>query len=137
MSVMCRLALLAVVFVDLMAQGLLFPIINELVMSTKLLFLPTDTPQSTRHLYYGDVIGSFFLAWFVGSIYIAKLPDSIGRKTAMVLCLVGAIAGYAITVLSLLSNSLWLLILERVISGFYCGKPAYCPGSNSKGYQWF
>ncbi|WP_444957937.1 MFS transporter [Microbulbifer sp. ZKSA002] len=121
MSAMCRLALLAVVFVDLMGQGLLFPIINELVMSTKFQFLPTDTPQSTRHLYYGVVISSFFLAWFIGSVYIAKLSDSIGRKTAMVLCLVGAMAGYAITVLSLLSNSLWLLILGRVISGFTAG----------------
>ncbi|WP_444928227.1 MFS transporter [Microbulbifer sp. TRSA002] len=104
-----------------MGQGLLFPIINELVMSTKFQFLPTDTPQSTRHLYYGVVISSFFLAWFIGSVYIAKLSDSIGRKTAMVLCLVGAMAGYAITVLSLLSNSLWLLILGQVISGFTTG----------------
>ncbi|AWF81666.1 MFS transporter [Microbulbifer sp. A4B17] len=118
---MCRLALLAVVFVDLMGQGLLFPIINELVMSTKFQFLPGGTPQATRHLYYGLVIGSFFLAWFVGSVYIAKLSDSIGRKTAMVLCLVGAMAGYAITILSLVSNSLWLLILGRVISGFTAG----------------
>ncbi|BBM03616.1 MFS transporter [Microbulbifer sp. GL-2] len=121
MSAMCRLALLAVVFVDLMGQGLLFPIINELVMSTKFQFLPTDTPQTTRHLYYGVVISSFFLAWFVGSVYIAKLSDSIGRKSAMVLCLVGALSGYAITILSLINSNLWLLILGRVISGFTAG----------------
>jgi len=121
MSAMCRLALLAVVFVDLMGQGLLFPIINELVMSTKFQFLPTDTPQTTRHLYYGVVISSFFLAWFVGSVYIAKLSDSIGRKSAMVLCLVGALSGYAITILSLVNSNLWLLILGRVISGFTAG----------------
>ncbi|WP_445365999.1 MFS transporter [Microbulbifer sp. ANSA001] len=121
MSSMCRLALLAVVFVDLMGQGLLFPIINELVMSTKFQFLPTDTPQATRHLYYGVVICSFFLAWFVGSVYIAKLSDSIGRKNAMVLCLIGALVGYAITILSLVNSSLWLLILGRVVSGFTAG----------------
>ncbi|GAB2897890.1 MFS transporter [Microbulbifer echini] len=121
MSAMCRLALLAVVFVDLMGQGLLFPIINELVMSTKFQFLPTDTPQATRHLYYGVVIGSFFLAWFIGSVYIARLSDNIGRKSAMLLCLVGALAGYAITIFSLVNSNLWLLILGRVISGFTAG----------------
>ncbi|WP_445357236.1 MFS transporter [Microbulbifer sp. ANSA002] len=121
MSAMSRLALLAVVFIDLMGQGLLFPIINELVMSTKFQFLPTDTAQSTRHLYYGIVISSFFLAWFIGAVYIAKLSDSIGRKSAMVLCLVGALAGYAITLAALFASSLWLLILGRVVSGFTAG----------------
>lgn len=71
MSAMSRLALLAVVFVDLMGQGLLFPIISELVMSTKFHFLPSDTPQPTRHLFYGIVISSFFLAWFWG-LYMSR-----------------------------------------------------------------
>ncbi|QFT54789.1 MFS transporter [Microbulbifer sp. THAF38] len=121
MSAMSRLALLAVVFVDLMGQGLLFPIISELVMSTKFHFLPSDTPQPTRHLFYGIVISSFFLAWFLGSVYVAKLSDSIGRKSAMVLCLVGALAGYTITIVALFTSSLWLLILGRVVSGFTAG----------------
>ncbi len=38
MSLLARIALLAVVFVDLIGQGLVFPIINELIMSAHLDF---------------------------------------------------------------------------------------------------
>ena len=32
------------------------------------------------------MIGSFFLAWFLGVVYIAKLSDSIGRKNTLLVC---------------------------------------------------
>ncbi|MCL9782457.1 MFS transporter [Vibrio sp. S4M6] len=121
MSIFARVALLAVVFVDLIGQGLVFPIVNELIMSTHLSFLPLSTSQAERHLYYGLCIGIFFIAWFFGAIYIAKLSDSIGRKKGIVICLFGALIGYLLTILSLFVNSLWLLILGRAISGFTAG----------------
>jgi predicted MFS family arabinose efflux permease len=74
-----------------------------------------------RHFDYGLVIGTFFLAWFLGVVYIAKVSDSIGRKNALLICLGGALAGYAITIASLYLNSLWLMILGRAVTGFTAG----------------
>ena len=121
MSTIAKITLLFVVFVDLIGQGLVFPIINSLIMEPTGGFLPTSTSDAVRHVDYGLVIGSFFLAWFLGVVYVAKLSDSIGRKNTLLVCLGGAFAGYALTILSLYLNSLWLLILGRAVTGFTAG----------------
>ncbi len=121
MTTITRITLLFVVFVDLIGQGLVFPIINSLIMETDSGFLPKSTPMGSRHFYYGLVIGSFFLSWFLGVVYVSKVSDSIGRKNALLICLGGALAGYAITIVSLYLNSLALLILGRCITGFTAG----------------
>ena len=121
MSTMAKITLMFVVFVDLIGQGLVFPIINTLIMDPTSGFLPEDTSMGVRHFDYGLVIGIFFLSWFLGVVYVAKVSDSIGRKNALLICLGGALSGYAITIISLYVNSLWLLILGRAITGFTAG----------------
>lgn len=121
MSAMAKVTLMFVVFLDLIGQGLVFPIINTLIMDPSTGFLPADTSTGMRHLNYGLVIGIFFLAWFLGVVYIAKVSDAIGRKNALLICLGGALSGYAITLVALYLNSIWLLILGRAITGFTAG----------------
>lgn len=121
MTGLAKFALLAVVFVDLIGQGLVFPIINTLMMDPQQTFLPTSTPEATRHFNYGLVIGIFFLSWFLGAAYISRISDSIGRKNAIMICLFGALVGYVITIVSLFADSLWLLVLGRAITGFTAG----------------
>jgi predicted MFS family arabinose efflux permease len=121
MPTAAKVTLLFVVFVDLIGQGLVFPIINGLIMEPSGGFLPESTSDAVRHIDYGLVIGIFFLAWFLGVVYIAKLSDSIGRKNALLICLGGALAGYVLTIISLYVSSLWLLILGRAVTGFTAG----------------
>ncbi|MEM0906284.1 MAG: MFS transporter [Pseudomonadota bacterium] len=121
MNGLAKLAILSVAFVDIIGQGLVFPIINTLVMDASSGFLPAGTPTATRHLAYGVVIGAFFLAWFFGAPYISMISDRIGRKRAILICLAGALAGYAITIAALYAQSLPLLVLGRVITGFTAG----------------
>ncbi|MEM8561717.1 MAG: MFS transporter [Pseudomonadota bacterium] len=121
MPIAAKIALLFVVFVDLLGQGLVFPIINALIMQPSSTLLPHDASSASRHLSYGLVIGIFFLSWFLGAPYVSKLSDVIGRKKAILICLFGALAGYAITILALHLDSLWMLILGRAITGFTAG----------------
>lgn len=121
MTALAKFALLAVVFVDLIGQGLVFPIINTLMMDPRQSFLPVSTPEATRHFNYGLVIGIFFLSWFLGAAYISRISDSIGRKNAIMICLCGALIGYIVTIVSLFADSLWLLVLGRAITGFTAG----------------
>jgi len=116
-----KLALLLVVFVDLMGQGLIFPIIDTLMLSTERAFLPEGTSQSDRQFNYGLVMAVFYLFWFLGAAYLSKLSDMIGRKNSILICLFGAFLGYALTILALFSNSLWLLVLGRAVTGFTAG----------------
>lgn len=121
MTTVAKITLMFVVFVDLVGQGLVFPIINALIMEPSSGFLPQRTDMDIRHFDYGLVIGVFFLAWFLGVVYVAKVSDSIGRKNALLICLGGALTGYAITLVSLYVNSLWLLVLGRAVTGFTAG----------------
>lgn len=121
LSTIAKITLLFVVFVDLIGQGLVFPILNALIMEPGSGFLAHSMTESTRSFYYGLVIGCFFLSWFLGVVYVSKLSDSIGRKNALLICLGGALIGYALTILSLYFNSLLLLIIGRSITGFTAG----------------
>ncbi|MBO6510832.1 MAG: MFS transporter [Roseibium sp.] len=121
MSFLTKITLLFVVFVDLLGQGLVFPIINSLIMEPSTSMLPKDTSDAVRHFDYGLIIGVFFLCWFFGAPYISKLSDVIGRKNAILICLFGALGGYALTIAALYLNSFALLILGRAITGLTAG----------------
>lgn len=121
MSTLAKITLLFVVFVDLIGQGLVFPIINTLIMEESSGFLAEGTTIGQRHFDFGLVIGTFFLAWFLGLVYVSKVSDSIGRKNTMLVCLCGALLGYVITIVSLHLDSLWLLVFGRSITGFTAG----------------
>ena len=116
-----RFALLLVVFIDIMGQGLVFPIVTTIVMEPSAGFLPHHTTHSAREFDYGLVLGVFFFAWFLGAAYISKLSDYIGRKKGILICLAGAFAGYVLTIIALYLSSFALLILGRAVSGFTAG----------------
>ncbi|WP_422374565.1 MFS transporter [Roseibium sp.] len=121
MSFFAKVTLLFVVFVDLLGQGLVFPILNSLIMEPGTGLLPKDTSEAARHFDYGLIIGVFFLCWFFGAPYISKLSDVIGRKKAILICLFGALVGYGLTIVALYLNSFLLMILGRAITGLTAG----------------
>ena len=63
----------------------------------------------------------FYISWFFGAAYISKLSDYIGRKNAIVICLLGALLGYILTVIAIEASNYYLLLLGRAISGFTAG----------------
>ena len=114
-------ALMFTCFVDVMGQGLAFPIFAALLMKPNGGFFEGVNSQSQGALLYGIAIGTFFLTWFFGSLYISRLSDSIGRRPGILICLFGAIAGYAIATVSIISHNYTLLVLSRAITGFTAG----------------
>ena len=118
---MLRLSLMLVVFVDVMGQGLILPIANTLLIDPSSQFLAAGTSHGTRQLYYGLLLGSFYIFWFFGAAYISKLSDYIGRKKGIVICLLGALVGYVLTAVAIDQASYWLLLAGRAISGFTGG----------------
>ncbi len=118
---MARIALLFVVFIDILGLGLLLPILSSLLLDPAQHFLPKDISQAGRELRYGMVLGLFFLAWFFGAAFISKLSDYIGRKVSILICLFGGFVGYALTIAAIEYSSLILLIVGRFIGGFTAG----------------
>ena len=116
-----RLSLMLVVFVDVMGQGLILPIINTLLIDPNSTFLPASMGHGTREVYYGVLMATFYVFWFFGAAYISKLSDYIGRKNGMVICLIGALAGYMLTIVAIEMSNYYLLLVGRAISGFTAG----------------
>ncbi len=118
---MARFAVLFVVFIDILGLGLLIPILSEVLLDPEQEFLPQFVDKGRRELYYGAVLAVFFLSWFFGAAFISKISDYIGRKSAILICLCGALAGYILTFLALEYTSYLLLLAGRVIGGFTAG----------------
>lgn len=81
-----RIAVVRVVFIDVVGQGLVFPLVNTLVMDPATGVLPEGTILAARHLTFGLVIGSFFVAWTIGAPYVSRISDSIGHRPAILIC---------------------------------------------------
>ena len=116
-----RLALLFVIALDVLGQGLVIPVLTTVLLDPGQTFLPTDTSVAKRQMYFGVTMGAFFFAWFLGAAYISKLSDFIGRKLGVLICLTGALTGYLLTVVSLFTTGFWLLVVARAITGFTAG----------------
>ncbi len=61
-------ALMFTCFVDVMGQGLAFPIFAALLMQPNVGFLPAGVSQSLGSLLYGIGIGTFFLTCFLDRV---------------------------------------------------------------------
>lgn len=116
-----NISLLFVVFLDVMGQGLVVPVVTTMMMSPAETMLDVDTSVAMRQVYFGLTMGVFFLCWFLGAAYISKLTDSIGRKKGLLVCLCGALAAYILTIVAIYTSSFPLLIVARAISGFTAG----------------
>lgn len=115
------LALFLVLFIDGMGQGLIFPILTNVIInpnSHEILYLAT---RETRTIWYGVVICCFFFAWFFGAALLGDLSDRSGRKKALLICLSGAALGYLLSALAFWAHSIWLLVIGRLIYGFTAG----------------
>ncbi|MCD6038885.1 MAG: tetA 1 [Gammaproteobacteria bacterium] len=113
--------LFLVLFIDSMGLGLVFPILNALVIDPHSYFIASEASTHFRNLLYGFTISIFMFCWFFGAAFLGNLSDQLGRKKSLLICLVGACAGYLISALAVLVNSYTLLLIGRIIAGFTAG----------------
>jgi MFS transporter, DHA1 family, tetracycline resistance protein len=121
--------LFLVLFIDSMGMGILFPILAVAFMNPSAHFLAVSTTHSMRTFEYGIVISVFMLCWFVGAAVLGEYSDIKGRKPCLLICLAGATVGYVLSFLALITQSLWLLILGRIIAGLTAGSQSIAQAS--------
>ncbi|MEZ5459878.1 MAG: MFS transporter [Steroidobacteraceae bacterium] len=106
-----RLAVLwLVVFVDLLGFGILIPLIPFYGVRLGL------SPE-----WVTLVISLHSLLQFVGAPILGRLSDRFGRRSVLALSMAGHAAAYALLAFA---DTVWLLVLSRLLSGFTSGNLA-------------
>ncbi len=113
--------LFLIIFIDGMGLGLIFPILNSLIMDPSSHFLAANYSPHTRNFIFGFIVSIFMLCWFFGSAVLGDLSDQIGRKKSLMICLLGNFVGYFISALGVTFSSLSLLLFGRIVAGFTSG----------------
>ncbi len=113
--------LFLVLFIDSMGLGLVFPILNALVIDPHAHFISASFSPHFRNLIFGFTISIYMFCWFFGAAFLGDLSDQIGRKKSLMICLIGAFGGYLASALAVVINSFLLLLIGRIIAGFTAG----------------
>lgn len=112
--------LFLVILIDSMGLGLLFPVLNALIVDPHSGFV-AQHGANWRSIVYGLTVGIFMLSWFFGSAILGDVSDVVGRKKALMICLLGAFVGYLLSAIAIPMHSLSMLVIGRVIAGFTAG----------------
>ncbi|MFM4932834.1 MFS transporter [Aeromonas dhakensis] len=97
------------------------PVLAPLLLDPAQGMLTPEASDWSRKVWLGVIMGLYPLFQLVGAPWLGKLSDHHGRKPVLTLCLVGVLVGYALMALGIAWRSLPLLLLSRVVEGFFNG----------------
>lgn len=97
------------------------PVLAPLLLDPAQGMLTPAASDWSRKVWLGVIMGLYPLFQLVGAPWLGKLSDRHGRKPVLTLCLVGVLVGYALMALGIAWRSLPLLLLSRVVEGFFNG----------------
>ncbi|HCT5134117.1 TPA: MFS transporter [Aeromonas hydrophila] len=97
------------------------PVLAPLMLDPAHGMLTPAASDWSRKVWLGVIMGLYPLFQLVGAPWLGKLSDRHGRKPVLTFCLVGVLVGYALMALGIAWRSLPLLLLSRVVEGFFNG----------------
>ena len=118
------IALMLVLFIDGMGQGIIFPILTKTITNSNSTLFLSHVAQSTRNIWYGILIGVYYLMWFISAPILGDWSDKVGRKKALSICLILAAVSFLMSAFAFALGNLYLLIVARIIGGATSGDQA-------------
>lgn len=116
-------------FINAMSIGLVFPIFAPLfTQSTQPLF-SANTSLGTQTLFYTMILAIPTIFVMIGAPFWGKISDQIGRKSVLLIGLIGVAASFALSSIGILWGSLFVLFLSRALAGFMDGSEAVAMAS--------
>lgn len=109
--------ILLIAFVDYVGIGLVYPIFAVLLFDPGNLIVPADSSLEYRGAILGILISLTPISQFFVSPILGTFSDIKGRRPSLLAGIGLGCLGYAIAVLGIYMNSLWLLFLYRILVG--------------------
>jgi MFS transporter, DHA1 family, tetracycline resistance protein len=122
-------ALMLVLFIDGMGQGLFFPVLNATLIDPHTHILLVHESLHVRLIWYGVLVSVYYLMWFLSATLLGDWSDNVGRKKALLICLILAAIGFILSAISFQVISIWLLLFSRFIGGITSGDQAIAQAS--------
>ncbi len=119
-------SILFVTAMDNFGFGLVFVMFAPLMLLPQYTFLPPEASIGVRNFYLGVLFVAFPLTEFFGAPILGDIADRAGRKKSLYLSILGTVFGFLLSGVACLLWSLPLLIISRVISGFFAGNLSIC-----------
>jgi len=118
-----------VLFIDNFAFAVIFAIFGPLFIDPSYGMVTAAMSSVSKNLMLGVALGLFPLGQFIGAPFLGDIADRFGRKRAFYITITGVIIGFILSGFSILIHSYILLILMRLITGFFAGNLSICLAS--------
>ncbi|MBI5274420.1 MAG: MFS transporter [Chlamydiales bacterium] len=118
------LTILMTYTLDLVGYSIVFPVLAPLLLNSHLHFFAPDTLETTRTTMLGVLFAVFGLSQFIAGPFAGALADHYGRYKIFLWSIALSIGGYSVMAIGVYKQSLELLFLGRMITGFCSGNVA-------------
>lgn len=115
-----------VIFMDNFGFSILFNLLPTVFLNPHYSLLSPHTSTAMRNVWLAITFGVFPLTQFIGSPMIGDFADHFGRKKALFITILTVTAGYVLSAMAISINSLTLLIVSRLVTGFFAGNLSIC-----------
>ncbi|MCB1110635.1 MAG: MFS transporter [Chlamydiia bacterium] len=118
-----------VLFIDNFAFAVIFSTFGPLFIDPSYGMVTASMGETTKNLMLGVAFSFFPLGQFFGAPFLGDIADHFGRKKAFYLTITGGIIGFLLSGFSILVHSYVLLLITRLITGFFAGNLSICLAS--------
>lgn len=115
------LPLLMVILIDVMGIVLVLPVLTVLMLQPENNMVPASASPLIRDFLYGFSIALYPLFMFFSTPILGDLSDKFGRKKILMFCLAGTVISYLVSVVGIITNSLFIFLFSRAIAGLAAG----------------
>ncbi len=114
-------ALCFLLFINSMSIGLVFPIFASLFFQEGGALFAQDASLYVKTLSYSMILALPNILMIFGAPFLGRMSDHAGRKTVLLLGLMGVALSFLLSACSIAFGSLFLLFASRAIAGFMDG----------------
>jgi DHA1 family tetracycline resistance protein-like MFS transporter len=116
--------ILLVGFIDLVGLGLVYPMFSALLFQPGCLLLPEGSSDLMKGSCLGILLAAMPLTQFFSAPFLGALSDQKGRRKVLIPALGFGVVGYAIAIIGVHQQSLFILLLSRLLVGISAGTAA-------------
>ncbi len=111
-------------FINSMSIGLVFPIFAPLFTQSPSPLFGPEVSLTTQSFYYSMILAvpTFFIV--IGAPFWGRISDHLGRKSVLLIGLVGIAVSFAFSATGIFLGSLFILFFSRALAGFMDGSEA-------------